>query len=100
MINRQKRHQPTITTITADTAKRQLKTSDDSTRTEGTRDDDNGEIMGEAFVVRSRVIQTRETIDKNRAMGRAQSRMSACVRAQHAAFGRAPGPTAYEWFMS
>lgn len=94
MINRQKRHQPTITTSTADTAKRQLKTSDDSTRTEGTRDDDNGEIMGVAFVMRSTVIQTRETIDKNKAMGRAQSRMSACVRAQHAAFGRALGPTA------
>ena len=53
MINRQERHQPTTTTSTADTAKRQLKTSDDSTRTEGTRDDDNGEIMGVAFVVRS-----------------------------------------------
>ena len=50
--------------------------------------------MGVAFVVRSKVIQTRETIDKNKAMGRAQSRMSACVRAQHAAFGRALGPTA------
>ena len=100
MINRQERHQPTTTTSTADTAKRQLKTSDDNTRTEGTRDDDNGEIMGVAFVVRSKVIQTRETIERNKAMGRAQSRTSACVRAQHAAFGRAPSPTAYEWFMS
>jgi hypothetical protein len=53
MINRQERHQPTTTMSTADTANRQLKTSDDSTRTEGTRDDDNGEIMGVAFVVRS-----------------------------------------------
>ena len=94
MINRQERHQPTTTTSTADTAKRQLKTSDDSTRTEGTRDDDNEEITGMAFVVVSRVIQTRETIDKNRAMGRAQSRTSACVRAQHAALGPALGPTA------
>ena len=50
MINRQERHQPTTTTSTA---KRQLKTSDDSTRTEGTRDDDVGEIMGVAFVVSS-----------------------------------------------
>ena len=97
MINWQERHQPTTTTSTA---KRQLKTSDDSTRTEGTRDDDNGEIMGVAFVVSSKVIQTRETIERNKAMGRAQSRTSACVRAQHAAFGRALGPTAYKWFMS
>jgi hypothetical protein len=54
----------------------------------------NRQIMGVALVVRSKVIQTRETIDKNRAMGRAQSRTSACVRAQHAALGPALGPTA------
>ena len=67
-------------------------------------DDDRGEIIERFFFwwgfemneMRWRG-HTNDTIDKNKAMGSAHSRTSACVSAQHAPTDR-DGPTTWTWF--
>lgn len=82
--------------MTATTAIRQLTSSEDMTRMGREVDDDRGEITTDSLV-NGRKLETgrvavrghtNDTIDRNRAMGRAHSRTSACVSAQHAPPGR------------
>ena len=100
------RGQPATTAITAITAITQLARSEDMTRAVREPDDDRGEIIERFFFwwgfemneMRWRG-HTNDTIDKNKAMGSAHSRTSACVSAQHAPTDR-DDPTTWTWFTS